>query len=50
MDISFSDFAGGSIVTELVSIAWLAIPLGLVAALARHRKRAKAVPSLDLGR
>lgn len=41
---------GGSIVSDLVSVAWLAIPLGLLAAWLRGRKRRSEAPSLGLGR
>lgn len=48
MGISFSDC--GSMVSDLFSVAWLAIPLGLLVAVARLRQRAASLPSLDLGR
>jgi hypothetical protein len=46
MDIS--EMVGGSIVKDLVSVAWMAIPLGLLAAWLRSRRKGERVQSLDL--
>ena len=50
MGIGISEMMGGSIVKDLVSVAWLAIPLGLLAAWLRSRKKVARAQSLDLGR
>lgn len=40
----------GTIVSDLFSVAWMAIPFGLLVAVARYRQRAASLPSLGLGR
>jgi hypothetical protein len=40
----------GSMVTDLVSVAWVAIPFGLLVAIGRYRQRAVAATTLGLGR
>ena len=51
MGISFSEMTScGSMVSDLFSVAWVAIPLGLLVAVARHRPRPASLRTLDLGR
>lgn len=50
MGTGITEMLGGSIVKDLASVAWLAVPLGFLAAWLRGRRKVQRAQSLDLGR